>query len=91
MLKGEDVLKLKHLWVETRLTPSEVIAAYILLEDIYQTVCVCAMTRFGMRFAEIMTAAETVKKIQDRGFDFRQFCAILDSEGANNNNNKRKT
>jgi len=46
-----------------------VIAVYILLEDVYQTVCVCTMTRFGLGFAEIMTAAETVKKIQDQQID----------------------
>jgi hypothetical protein len=69
MLKGEDVLNLKRLWVETRLTPSEVIAVYLLLGDVYQTVCVCEMTRSGEGFVGIMMAAETVKKIQEGGFN----------------------
>jgi len=49
--------------------PSEVIVVYILLEDVYQTVRVCEMVRFGVGFGGIMTAAETVKKIQDQQID----------------------
>ncbi len=78
-VEGEDGLKLKRLWVETLLTPSEVIAVYLLLGDIDQTTCVCEWGS-GVGFAEIMTAAETVKGIKDHQFDFRQFCDILDSE-----------
>jgi len=81
VLKGEDVLNLKRIWIETRLTPSEVVAVYVLLEDVYQTSCVCAMTRFGFGFGEIMTAAEAVKEIQDQQLDFSKFCDILNSEG----------
>lgn len=84
MLKGEDVLTLKRIWVTTPLTRSEVIAVYILLGDVHQTACACAMTRFGMGFAEIMDATETIKKIQDQPFDFLKFCAILDSRRRSN-------
>jgi hypothetical protein len=79
MLKGEDVLKLKRIWVETLLAPSEVIAVYVLLEDVDQTSWVCEMTKFGLGFGGIMEAAGMVKKIQDQQFDFLKLCDILDS------------
>jgi hypothetical protein len=63
-LRGEDVFKLKRIWVESIMTPSQVIAVFLLLNDLDRTSNICAMSRAGHGFAELMRLAETLKKIE---------------------------
>jgi len=64
-LRGEDVLKLRRIWVESILTPSQVIAVYLLVENLDRTSNICEMSRQGYGFAVLMQLAETLKTIED--------------------------
>lgn len=70
-LRGEDVSKLRQIWIDNPMTPCQVIAIYLVLRDLDRTSNVCSMSRRGYGFAELMRQAtlmrlaETLKTIEE--------------------------
>jgi hypothetical protein len=57
-LRGEDVWKLRCIWIDNLMTPSQVIAVYLLVKNLDKTRCLCELSRHGYKLKEILQCGE---------------------------------